>query len=71
MPHPTMTSKNSRRTYAGCSVAKPSFAKPSVAKPVKHTLWMALALAGLLGPLPQAFAQETSESEERLRKLKI
>ena len=41
-----------------------SATQTSATKPVKHALWMALALAGLIGPLPQAFAQEASDSSD-------
>ena len=52
-------SKNSR--YAKADV--------SPAKPAKHALWLALALAGLLGPLPQAFAQDAADSDDEVVEL--
>ena len=38
-----------------------STSQSSATKPVKTALWMALALAGLIGPLPQAIAQQASD----------
>ena len=58
MTHPK-NSKNSR--YAKADV--------SPAKPAKHALWLALALAGLLGPLPQAFAQDAADSDDEVVEL--
>ena len=58
MRHPK-NSKNSR--YAKADV--------SPAKPAKHALWLALALAGLLGPLPQAFAQDAADSDDEVVEL--
>ena len=58
MTHPK-NSKNSR--YAKADI--------SPAKPAKHALWLALALAGLLGPLPQAFAQDAADSDDEVVEL--
>ena len=38
--------------------------KKSTKSPAKHALWMALALAGMFGPLPQAIAQDAGASDE-------
>ena len=58
MTHPK-NSKNSR--YAKADI--------SPAKPAKHALWLALALAGLLGPSPQAFAQDAADSDDEVVEL--